>query len=372
MGFSRSLLVSAVLALLVPGEVGAADQPVSARKLILRRTAAGEEKLLFLAKDPQLLIPDIGSADDPASGTPGGITIELFSQNEGVGTLLVPPAVGWLVRDGSPATFKFVNKLAPDGVSPVFSLLLKKGRAIRIRAFGVGLPLAGRQGAIGIRITMGSTRNCALFDASTIRHDGSHLFFGRDADGTSIPDCSNTSLGGPTCVDSFDAPTCGGTCLDGSACGTRDLTTCQCIDAAQPCGDTWPVCNGECPAGQECGSVGGFPLPTCGCLPAGTVACGDTFPVCGGTCPAGLTCYANSIGLPIGNFDFCECLAQPPVDPCGGCPVGSFCIGPPIFQTPSCVPTACGGTYPTCGDPGCPTGSTCQAIAATGTCGCLP
>ena len=61
--------------------------------------------------------PPIDSADDPASGTPGGVTIELFSQNMGAGTIIIPSAVGWITKDGTPALYKFVNKLAPTGVS---------------------------------------------------------------------------------------------------------------------------------------------------------------------------------------------------------------------------------------------------------------
>jgi hypothetical protein len=41
-------------------------------------------------------------------------------------------------------------------------------------------------------------------------------------------------------------------------CSTQDLSTCTCIDGAQPCGDTGPACNGQCPMGEECFATGGF------------------------------------------------------------------------------------------------------------------
>src|SRR5258707_9631553 len=104
---SRPAVAALALLALCVADARALDQPVSARKLTLRRTASGQEKLAFLTKDEAILFPPIGSADDPATGTPGGAIIELFSENQGVSTIVVPAAVGWLARDGSPALYKF-------------------------------------------------------------------------------------------------------------------------------------------------------------------------------------------------------------------------------------------------------------------------
>src|SRR5690348_12884915 len=57
----------------------AVDQPIAATKLLLKRSPSGKQTLTFVSKDPAFLFPTIGSADDPATGTPGGATIELFS-----------------------------------------------------------------------------------------------------------------------------------------------------------------------------------------------------------------------------------------------------------------------------------------------------
>jgi len=372
---SSRTLSSALALLLINSVVAhATDQPVSARKLTIRRTAGGDQKLSFLTKDEALLFPALGSGDDPVNGDPGGATIEIFSEHEGQGVLIVPAAVGWFVRDRTPASYKFINKLAPGEISPVSSLLIKSGRAIRLRAAHTGLPLTGQLGRTGIRITTGILRTCALFDGTSIRRDDGRIFHGRNAVAEGLDDCSNASLGAGSCGDLGDAPTCGGTCPPGSACGTRDLSTCECIPADQPCGDTAPVCNGECPLGSTCGNTGGFPLPGCGCVPAQTTACGLS-QACGGTCPAGLDCFANGITLPIGSFSWCECLGGPPVDACGGCPPGFHCVTIPGTPPQSlCFPIEqCNGQsgYPTCGGP-CSSG-TCQAVGLTvGYCACIP
>lgn len=366
----RAVLLGCLLTLGAAAVADAVDLPVSARKLILRRTAGGEEKLSFLTKDANFPFPAIGSDDDPMMGTPGGVTIELFSPEQGAVRIDVPAAVGWIAKDGSPAFYKFTNKLAPGGVSAVSSLLVKEERAIRLRSSSVGFPSMAPLGPVGIRITMGTLRVCALFDATTIKRDEARVFLARDAKAASLADCSTASLGGPTCGELADAPICGGTCPAGSACGSRDLSTCECIAAAQPCGDTAPVCNGECPAGQECGTTGGLPFPGCACLPTGSTPCGNELsPTCGGDCPSGLDCYG--VTFPFGPFtaNGCQCLAEPPTDPCGGCLPGFQCIVGPGLG-PICL-AFCNGASgpPTCGGP-CPAGLSCGVVS--GTCLCQP
>jgi hypothetical protein len=366
---SRPALVALALLALTAADGLALDQPVSARKLILRHTASGQEKISFLIKDPAILFPPIGSADDPATGTPGGAVIELFSELQGQSTIVVPGAVGWFSRDGSPALYKFVNKLAPDGVSTVSSLLVKSGKAIRLRGASTGFGGTGQLGRIGVRITMGSLRTCALFDDTTIKRDEGRVYLARDAASEGLADCSNGSLGGPTCADGT-GPACGGTCPAGSECGAPDLNTCECIAAAQPCGDTAPVCNGECPTGEVCGNVGGLPYSSCACLPGGvTNPCGDgIYPTCGGDCPSGLGCFGVTFGFGGLTLSGCECLlGPPPPDPCGGCPAGFECIyGPGIG--PFCLAFCSGGQgAPVC-DGACPAGTSC--MNAGGVCAC--
>jgi hypothetical protein len=77
--------------MLLPVTVLALDRPISGKKLQLKRSPSGKEKLVFQSKDPIFLFPAIGSADDPATGTPGGIRVELFSQGEPSHPLLAAP-----------------------------------------------------------------------------------------------------------------------------------------------------------------------------------------------------------------------------------------------------------------------------------------
>jgi hypothetical protein len=348
----------------------AVDRPITGRKLVLRRTSSGQEKLAFVTTDPQFLFPTAGGPDDPAAGTPGGLTIELFSQQHAAARFDVPAGAGWATRTIPPAFYKYANKVAPAGPTPVGAIVLKSGRVFRVRVYATGLSVANALGSVAVRITIGSLRTCALFDAATVQRDAGGVFVARDASAT-LADCSNAALAGPTCADGAFNGECGGTCPPGAECTTRDLATCECIDSAQPCGDTNPACNGECPAGLECGNTGGFLIPGCGCVPPGTTPCGAS-PSCGGSCPSGTQCYYNSISIPIGTFSWCECLGAPPVDPCGGCPPGFECaILPGPVPQPICYPTQqCNGPsgYPVC-DGTCSTG-TCQAT--NNFCVCVP
>lgn len=325
--------------LLAMPPASATDQPIAATRLIIRPS---RQTLFFLSRDPAFLFPAIASADEPAAGTPGGAIIDLFSQNQGAVSLTIPAGTGnpgWTVRPGMPASYKFKNPIAPYGISVVRVALLKQNRIIKISAED-GLP-AGPQGAVGVRITTGSLRNCVLFDAATIRRDDAGTFIASDAVAGSLADCSNTSLGGEeppaSCSGGDPAPSCGGTCPPGSECSTQDLTTCICISGAQPCGDTAPACNGQCPAGEECFSTGGFPLPGCDCLPVGSTPCGQF--QCNGTCPAGEECNYFERSTPGGSG--CVCGPPGPCDGSGGddCPPGYHCgFGPFPPNYYFCVP----------------------------------
>jgi hypothetical protein len=322
------VLVASLLGGAAPAS--ALDQPLRGYKLSLKRAASGSEKLVFVSRFAAIIAPVPGSPDDPATGTPGGATIELFSGSEGSVGLLVPGGAGqpgWMVRDGKA---RYRNPDAPAGPTPVRVMSITGQRRIKVVARSVGLPLAVPQGRIGIRITTGSLRQCALFVSA--RTDQPGAFFAGETELPSfffLPDCSDATLTGtlPPCTDgTFGATGCGGICPAGSACGTQDLATCICISAAQPCGDTYPVCNGECPAGEECLSGGGFPLPSCVCLPIGSTACSQF--QCGGACPSGQECNYFEITTP--GATGCQC--GPPGD-CGfggdDCPAGFHCAGMP-------------------------------------------
>jgi hypothetical protein len=329
----RETAMAVALAWLAAATSAAAvDRPVDATKLVLKRTPT-RETLTFVTRDPDFLFPAANSADDPAIGNPGGMRVDLFSVNEGSASLVAPPGAGkpgWLLKDSQIPQFRFQNADAPGGSSPVRLAILKQARVLKVDARLAGLPLAGPQGAVGIRIVTGTLRTCALFGPATIKRDEPGRFVARNALAASITDCSDVSLGGPT-----PSTTTTSTTLPG----------CQLIDDPFE-----PTCGGACPPGEQC--VGGFDATIsieCTCIPDDAVAClGSGYPTCGGVCSGGRVCQAFHV-LPgeVPEISSCAC-----VDP------GNTCDDPP-------------GTCFAVGV--CPPGEVCQGLGPpTSACGCGP
>jgi hypothetical protein len=337
---TRALALSALAAVLVfdVALATAADKPVSGQKLQLKRSSSGKEKLVFLTKDPSFLFPAIASADNPASGAPGGMTIELFSQTEpSAPSLAVPPGVGnpgWKIVDGGVDSYKYTNKSAPAGPSPVKVAILKQGKMIKITAAEMGLALAATQGRVAIRVTTGSLRSCAVFGPGSIKRDAAGNFMAVRAPVPAITDCSNASLSGvatttttttvPGSTTTTTAPVVAGTFLDltttpgSGVCGiTRDgasapLKNLSCggldigggnasvAESIVPDGATNRFALGTC-TGSSCPI-----LPTS--APIGLIDCTSTGCAFGPPLPipnAGqTTCVVNSISAPVGGtFD---------------------------------------------------------------------
>lgn len=348
----RRVALALAAGVLLPWVALALDQPVAGRKLILTRARAGEERLVFVTKDPAFLFPIAGGDDDPATGTPGGVQVDLVTEQAGSATLVAPSGPGrpgWSVK---PGTFKFVGDSAGD----LRVVVLKEGQVLKVVARTAGVPLDGPLGAVSVRVTTGSLRSCTRFDGATIRKDESGLFVAKASDASSLADCSDGSLAGlPPCGDT-EFPVCDGACPEDAVCSSRDFATCTCISSTSPCGDTAPVCNGTCAAGEEC--VVTSPLPpfnNCECQPVGLTLCGTSgFPTCGGECPAGSSGCGAFSSPTFG--DYCACGG------CGGgppCPLGWTCgdFGTGAF----CAPIQCGGTFPVCGGR-CPSGLVCGAV----------
>jgi hypothetical protein len=320
-----------LVAMLAAHRALATDRPIAATKLVLKRSASGKEKVIFLSKDPAFLFDASVGNDDPAHA---GATIELFSDAEGVSTLGVPAGSGvpgWVVKGASVPTFAYANKIAPAGPSLVRSLVLRHGKSMKLDARASGLALAAPEGAVGVRITIGSFRNCVRFDGLTIHSDKPGSFVASSVIAT-LTDCSRASLSGESSGCSGNGMTCGGSCPDGATCATQDLSSCTCISPADPCGFTYPVCNGECPAGEACFATGGFPLSGCSCLPIGSTPCSQF--QCGGDCPAGEECnyfersYPGSSGCVCGPPGGCGSGGDdcPPGQHCATGPPGTFCV----------------------------------------------
>ncbi len=353
-----------LLALVQPAR--AADRPIDAKNLVMKRSAT-KAKLVFVSHDPGFLFPAIGGMDDPVTGNPGGAMVELFSGSEGVVALFADAGAGnpgWTAKAATVPGYKFKNPQSAVGTLTLRTVVLKQGRVLKVTAKDVGLPLDGPQGAVGIRITIGTLRDCARFDAPTIRKDVAGKFVARDAARATLLDCSDASVGGalPDCATGA-FPTCGGPCPGDGAC-TTGFGVCKCVSPSSPCGGTDPVCNGTCGAGEECAAIGPASYPSCVCLPAGSIPCGDPgAPLCGGVCPSGDVCRPGYAPASLGGQLGCGCS---PPGACGqggtDCPSGFACaLIPP--GTYFCAPVHCGGSpaYPTCGGT-CVSGAACQPV----------
>ena len=324
---SRTALAVMLSSLVFAESAQGLDQPIDAVKLVLKRTAT-RETLVFLSRDPAFLFPPPGSADDPATGSPGGLIVDVFSANEGGASHAVPPGVGnpgWTVTVGSAPRFRFRNSGAPAVLSSVRSALVKQGRVIKVMGRVTGLSLAGPQGAVGVRITTGTRRSCALFGAATIKKDEAGVFVAKGALASSLSDCSDGSLGGTTAT-------------------TTTLPGCQIIpDPFEP------TCGGSCPVGGQCvDEIGPNFQQDCACIPAGATACnGSGYPTCGGVCGGSRVCQAFHL-LPGETPEIMGCACVDPGNTCddpagtcfaiGVCSPGSVCVG----QGPPTSSCGCG------------------------------
>jgi len=306
-----SLLVCAAAAL-VASFAHAADQPISGDQLKIK-TDGVRSQIVFISKDPGFLFP--GPADAPSSN---GAVVEILPATVTGISWTLPPGIGkpgWAAKTTGIPFYKFNNQSAPDGISVVKTGLIKQGKQIKLLA-RQGLAAPGALQAVAVRITTGTTRNCALFGVGTIKRDEAGYFLAKKAPAPAIADCSDASLGVPNC-DVGPAPACGGTCSGDGVC-TAAGSICRCVSPSGPCGDTYPTCNGVCPVGDECLHNGAG----CLCLPIGSTACGETSaPVCGGGCADGLQCES------VVNFG-CNCFPDGICD----CPSGFSCsLQPPAF-----------------------------------------
>lgn len=378
----------------------AADHVVAGKQLTVGKQGS-RGSLTLVLRDPSIPIPAPGSADDPSQA---GMVVTLFGRvSSEQAALVAAPGLGrpgWKVRTTPRVLYAYASPKSTTGLA---SVTLRAGTGLTVRAKTPGLALAAPAAAIAVRVEMGETRVCALFDGAAVRTDRVGRFVARNADAADFADCSDETLAALTCEQTLS---CGGTCPGDAVCAGHPsgLGGCICVSPHQPCGGTAPACNGECAAGEECSNLGGVLATTCGCLPAGSTPCGGVYPSCGdGDCPAGKTCLVEPVpgGAPAA---WCACYSEPPPPPpCpGGCPPSWTCtptlpLGEHICLPPTCGDspgepvcdgacsqpgtecteisggcfclTPCSGPFPTCGG-SCPDGFSCTGIA--GSCWCGP
>ncbi len=163
------------------------DQPIDGVKLKLQRKN-GKEKLLWVARSRTAA--GLGAPGfDPTSS---GATLELYSPF--AAPVAMPlPAAGWTATSAAADAFKFKNRDAPAGLSPVRSATLKRGRSIKVVAPATGFPLATPLGGVGIRIVGGTLATCSLFHAGTVVSDVTDRFEARGP-GALSASCDHTTL----------------------------------------------------------------------------------------------------------------------------------------------------------------------------------
>lgn len=364
----RLASLAAVLTVtLAAAAVSAADHVVGGTQLLLRAGAGGA--LTLQLRGAAVPIPAPGSADDPSTA---GLAVSVFGRGSRTqASLWAAPGTGWRVRSLPRVTYTFANPGVAAGSLDVKSASLRQGAGLRVRARSSGLALTSPEGAVAVRVDMGATRVCALFDPPAVRRDGGGRFVARDADAAALPSCDDEVLLSAPCEEGLS---CGGTCPDDAECAGNVFSGCTCVSPHQPCGDTAPACNGECPAGEECANTGGAPYSSCGCLPVGSTPCGGVYPSCGdGDCPAGTTCLLDTFTCCGGaQISSCACLTGPPPPPCGGtCPAGWNCVGPAPGFPETCLPPFCAGGSgaPACDGTCSQSGTECRSVGSL--CFCL-
>lgn len=186
--------------LALPEVVAAVDEVLGARRLLIKRSKTGREKMVYLSKGWTFPVPD-GLAH-PVTGTPGGISVELFSITEPDGAVLSVPAggvgnPGWIVNETE--RVKYLDRDAPDGATPTRLAEINRAQdKVKLVILSTGLDLAAPQGEVGVRLSMGTDRYCTLFRAEHVRVDEPGKFVAgkvfRSIDDP--PDCSDASLNG--------------------------------------------------------------------------------------------------------------------------------------------------------------------------------
>jgi hypothetical protein len=352
----------------------AAERPISAAKIFLRRSASGTEKLTFVSKDPAFLFPTIGGPDDPTPSGSGGIVVELFAPSTPSGVALTAPGgigdPGWNVRTSLPPRLQFKNAGAPGAISTFRSITLRQTKVLKLAGKETGIAMGAPLGSVGIRITTGSLVNCARFPAETVRRDADATFIARNTLASATADCSAASLAA--------APTTTTTTSTMTTLGSTSTTT-----------STIPVCGDDVvnQPSEECDGTDDFDCLGYSCGPAGyATACqccvegtgSNQLPCCDPSAqpvyyPSTVMCVNQdcngAFGCSVGVCDNGTCCSQ----------AGDYCAlfggGGSSGFVPCCGDLVCnGGSYPafTCCAPdghSCTTnGECCGGNCAAGTC----
>jgi hypothetical protein len=183
-------LVTILLATLVavdhPSVDAAADRPIVGKKLVLRRSSSGREKLVFAGGDPGEV--------SLAPFVQDGALVELFAPGQLTSAAMALPPSNWSVA--RQFVVRFGNRGAPNDVSPVSTAVLEVRRYLKVSGKAAGLALDAPLGRVGIRITTADARWCALFTEEHAIADVPGRFSARRSPADTLPDCRADTLGG--------------------------------------------------------------------------------------------------------------------------------------------------------------------------------
>lgn len=194
-------VVATVACLASASPTRAVDQPIDAERLLLRVSASGNERLVLVARDRDVALdaPDDGVAS----------SLELFSHSTGEHVVLPfgpPEDGGWSERAGGRRgpvlrfrvpIAKAERRAKRNTAAGVVLLVHRLNRHLELMANRIGLSPDVAHTGVGVRLTVGETRLCALFDVSTIRRARPGFVSAVGASTAGLPDCSDASLAGP-------------------------------------------------------------------------------------------------------------------------------------------------------------------------------
>jgi hypothetical protein len=175
-----------VTALGIPAAHAADDHPIVGKKLLLRRSSAGRERLIFSGGDPGTVTV--------APFIEDGARLEFFTAAVPTGIAMDLPASNWSVA--RQFVVRFANRAAPNDLSPLSTAVVESRRYVKTTGKLAGLALDAPLGRVGVRITAGDTRWCTLFTEAETIVDVPGRFSARRTPIDVVPDCRADSLGG--------------------------------------------------------------------------------------------------------------------------------------------------------------------------------
>jgi Tol biopolymer transport system component len=146
---------------------------LSGKKLVVKDKDgnANNRKVVWLSKDPNLNAPAAGSGDDP---TGAGASLQIFNPASMETDTYTLPAEGWQGIGKPPGIkgYKYKDKDLTNG--PCKKVIVKPGKVMKAVCKGDQINYTldePSQGSMAVRLTIGSLRQCTVFDAQTVLKD---------------------------------------------------------------------------------------------------------------------------------------------------------------------------------------------------------